>query len=230
MIDSFILVIIRVSKISYEKGAKMNKVNYQVILDDTLEKIKSRKVVPSLLLHSCCAPCSSYVIEYLSQHFYITVFYYNPNIDEREEYKKRALEQQRLILSMQTKYPVCFTEGPYDVENYLKIASPLKEEKEGGARCVLCYDLRLRNTAHYAKEHNFEYFTTTLTISPLKNAQIINEIGEKLQKEYGVPYLFSDFKKKEGYKRSLLLSKAYNLYRQDYCGCSYSKNRHTDIK
>lgn len=207
---------------------KMNKVNYQVILDKTLDEIKNKDYVPSLLLHSCCAPCSSYVIEYLSNYFCITVFYYNPNIDEREEYIKRAQEQQRLIQTMETKYPVRFVEGNYDVKEYIKIASPLKEEKEGGARCMLCYDLRLRKAARYAKEHNFDYFTTTLTISPLKNSQKINQIGETLQKEYNIPYLFSDFKKKDGYKRSLQLSKEYDLYRQDYCGCSFSKNSHKD--
>ncbi len=207
----------------------MNKINYQLILDQTLDKIKSSNNVPSLLLHSCCAPCSSYVIEYLSDYFYITVFYYNPNIDETEEYQKRAKEQQRLVQSMPVKYPVCFAEGDYDVERYLKMADPLKEEREGGKRCQLCYDMRLRETAAYAKEHNYDYFTTTLTISPLKNAQKINEIGDNLQKEYGVAYLFSDFKKKEGYKRSLQLSKVYNLYRQDYCGCSYSKNVSREI-
>ena len=203
----------------------MNKVNYQVILDKTLNEIKGKEDVPSLLLHSCCAPCSSYVIEYLSNYFYITVFYYNPNIDEIDEYKKRAKEQQRLIQNMKTKYPVRYAEGNYDVEEYIRIASPLKDEKEGGARCMLCYELRLREAARYAKEHNYDYFTTTLTISPLKNSQKINHIGETLQKEYDIPYLFSDFKKKEGYKISLVLSNEYNLYRQDYCGCSYSKNK-----
>ncbi len=201
----------------------MNKVNYQKLLDITLERLRAEKKVPKLLLHSCCAPCSSYVIEYLSDYFYITVFYYNPNIDEQEEYVKRAKEQRALIEQMPTKYPVKFIEGAYDVEAYTQIARPLADEQEGGARCFLCYHMRLQKTAEMAKVQDFNYFATTLTISPLKNANKLNEIGEILQEKYQVAYLYSDFKKKEGYKRSTQLSGAYNLYRQDYCGCSYSK-------
>ncbi|MDF2614922.1 MAG: hypothetical protein K0S71_2708 [Clostridia bacterium] len=201
----------------------MNKINYQKLLDETLKKIESEDKVPALLLHSCCAPCSSYVIEYLSKYFYITVFYYNPNIDEKEEYLKRANEQQQLIAKMPTKYPVKFLEGSYDVDEYTKIGAPLAHEKEGGARCFLCYEMRLKKTAETAKEQGFDYFTTTLSISPLKNAAKLNEIGKVLEEKYNTAYLYSDFKKKEGYKRSTLLSEQYNLYRQDYCGCSYSK-------
>ncbi|WP_069997151.1 epoxyqueuosine reductase QueH [Cellulosilyticum sp. I15G10I2] len=201
----------------------MNKINYQKILDVTLEQLKMSQRVPTLLLHSCCAPCSSYVIAYLSDYFYITVFYYNPNIDETEEYVKRAKEQKDLIDKMSTKYPVKFIEGAYDTEVYTEMASPLAAEKEGGSRCFLCYQMRLQKTAETAERLKFDYFATTLTISPLKNVNKLNEIGEKLQEVYGIAYLCSDFKKREGYKRSTELSRTYNLYRQDYCGCSYSK-------
>lgn len=201
----------------------MNKVNYQKWLDKKIEEILKEGNVPTLLLHSCCAPCSSYVIVYLSQYFNITVFYYNPNIDEREEYVRRSKEQQRLIEEMPTKYEVKFLEGDYEVEKYLQKAIPLKDEEEGGARCFMCYGMRLNKTAEVAKKLDFDYFTTTLTISPLKHADKLNEIGKKLEEKYGVTYLCSDFKKKEGYKKSVDLAKEYNLYRQDYCGCSFSK-------
>ena len=199
------------------------KVNYQTVLEETLTQIKKEGRVPRLLLHSCCAPCSSYVIEYLSNYFYITVFYYNPNIDEKEEYEKRAREQQKFIQMIPTSFPVQFVEGEYDVENFLHMAEPLANEPEGGRRCFACYGLRLKKTAEYAKAHGFDYFTTTLSISPLKNAQFLNEIGKQLQNTIGIPYLFSDFKKKNGYQRSTVLSKEFGLYRQNYCGCSYSK-------
>lgn len=199
------------------------KQNYQKKLELILKQVEKLEDVPKLLLHSCCAPCSTYVIEYLSNHFYITVFYYNPNIDEKEEYTKRAAEQQKLIGEMTTKYPVKFVEGEYDVERFLKLSEKLVDEAEGGKRCVACYNLRLSETAKYAKEHGYDYFTTTLSISPLKNASRLNEIGEALEKSQGVTYLYSDFKKKNGYKRSVELSQEHELYRQDYCGCSYSK-------
>lgn len=200
------------------------KQNYQKLLDGIIKNIEKQDKIPTLLLHSCCAPCSTYVIEYLSSFFNITVFFYNPNIDEADEYTKRALEQKRLIESMETKYPVKFVEGGYEVDIFTNIAKKLAKEPEGGKRCFACYGLRLKKTAEYAKTYNFAYFTTTLSISPLKDATKLNEIGEALEKSIGVPYLFSDFKKKNGYKRSTQLSKEYNLYRQDYCGCSYSKN------
>ncbi len=202
----------------------MNKVNYQKWLEKEIQHNMQAGKIPRLLLHSCCAPCSTYVIEYLSLYFNITVFYYNPNIDEQEEYKKRALEQQRLIEEMPTKNPVSFLEGNYDVDRYIERTMPLANEPEGGARCFLCYAMRLEETAKYAKAGGYDYFTTTLTISPLKNADKLNEIGGKLAGRYETAYLFSDFKKKEGYKRSVELAKAYHLYRQNYCGCSYSKN------
>ena len=199
--------------------------NYQLVLDDTLKKING---VPKLLLHVCCAPCSSYVLEYLSNYFEITVFYYNPNIDTLEEYQKRYNESSRFTSSFKTKNPVRFVGLPHLKEEYEEKIKGLEQEKEGGSRCFVCYRLRLEKACLYAKEHNYDYFTTTLTISPLKNSKKINEIGGELEKEYGVKYLYSDFKKREGYKRSIVLSHEYDLYRQDYCGCKYSKKVKTD--
>lgn len=201
----------------------MNKRNYQKELDKIIEtNIKSDRV-PTLLLHSCCAPCSSYCIEYLSQYFRITVFYYNPNISEAEEYSKRVKEQMRLIASMPVKNPVAFLEGEYHPEDFFAMAKGLESCPEGGERCFRCYEMRLRASALMAKELMTDYFTTTLSISPMKNAEKLNEIGERLAEESGVCYLASDFKKREGYKRSIELSKEYALYRQNYCGCAYSR-------
>lgn len=180
--------------------------------------------MPSLFLHSCCAPCSSYTIEYLSKYFKITVFYYNPNISPKEEYEKRKAEQIRLINSMKTENSVSFFDCDYDYRDFERIAKGYENCREGGERCFRCYELRLKKTADEAKKGNFDYFCTTLSISPLKNSQRINEIGLSLEKEIGVKWLPSDFKKKEGYKRSIELSKEYNLYRQNFCGCVYSKN------
>ena len=199
------------------------KINYQKILDKTIEKIKSERITPALLLHSCCAPCSSYVLEYLSEYFSITVLYYNPNISPVEEYNYRKSEQIRLISEMNFKNPVKIMDCDWDNQSFNEMAKGMENIPEGGARCQLCYELRLRKTASLAKEHQFDYFTTTLTISPLKNSQVLNRTGEGLADEYGVSYLVSDFKKKEGYKRSIELSGEYNLYRQNYCGCVYSK-------
>ena len=196
--------------------------NYQKELDKLLARLSEEEKAPGLLLHSCCAPCSSYVLEYLSQYFCITVFYYNPNIFPESEYTKRILEQQTLISRMRVKHPVSFIAGPYDKDRFYQMAAGLEDAKEGGARCMKCYELRLREAAEVAKAGGFDYFTTTLTISPLKNAARLNEIGLRLAKEYGVSYLVSDFKKKNGYKRSIELSKEYGLYRQDYCGCEFS--------
>lgn len=196
--------------------------NYQKELDKLLARLSEEEKMPGLLLHSCCAPCSSYVLEYLSQYFCITVFYYNPNIFPESEYTKRILEQQTLISRMRVKHPVSFIAGPYDKDRFYQMAAGLEDAKEGGARCMKCYELRLREAAEVAKAGGFDYFTTTLTISPLKNAARLNEIGLRLAKEYGVSYLVSDFKKKNGYKRSIELSKEYGLYRQDYCGCEFS--------
>ena len=197
--------------------------NYQKELERIIEQLQKGQTVPRLLLHSCCAPCSSYVLEYLSEFFEITVFYYNPNIFPEGEYTKRILEQQTLIHDMPTKYPVSFLAGAYDSDKFYAMAKGMENLKEGGARCFGCYALRLEETAKLAKEGKFDYFTTTLTISPLKNAEKLNEIGNKLAEKYGVSYLPSDFKKKNGYKRSIELSKEYGLYRQDYCGCEFSQ-------
>ena len=203
-------------------GASARKVNYQKILDKLLEELSREGRRPSLLLHSCCAPCSSYVLEYLSNYFSITVFYYNPNIYPPEEFGKRVEEQQRLIGELPVKHPVSFLEGPYEPERFYDMARGLEALPEGGERCFRCYRLRLEEAAQMARAGGFDYFTTTLSISPLKNAQKLNEIGAYLAEEYKVPYLFSDFKKKNGYKRSTELSAQYGLYRQDYCGCVFS--------
>ena len=238
----------------------MNSIrNYQKELDNIIEEISGRMSdletgePPRLLLHSCCAPCSSYVLEYLRKYFRITVFYYNPNITEDEEYRKRVAEQKRLIAAYNAElteenradgqksvrhiddkkssgrecqaYHIEVIEGDYEPERFYEIAKGLEQCPEGGDRCFACYELRLLETAKRAKEREYDYFTTTLSISPLKNAAKLNEIGEQLAKEYGVEWLPSDFKKKDGYKRSVELSKEYDLYRQDYCGCVYSRRQ-----
>ena len=200
----------------------VQKINYQKEMEKILDELQREERVPRLLLHSCCAPCSSYVLEYLSRYFEITVFYYNPNIFPESEYTKRILEQQTLISEMETEHPVAFLAGCYDKEKFYEMARGLEHVKEGGERCMRCYELRLRESARMAREGGFDYFTTTLSISPMKNAAKLNEIGERLGEEYGVKYLLSDFKKKNGYKRSTELSKEYGLYRQDYCGCEFS--------
>ena len=206
-------------------AAQQQKQNYQRILEHTLEEIGKNGAVPTLLLHSCCAPCSSYVLEYLSQYFEITVFYYNPNIYPETEYRERAREQERLICGMKTENPIHFLEGTYDPSVFYAMARGHEKDLEGGERCFRCYELRLREGAAVAKQGGFDYFTTTLSISPLKNAQKLNEIGIRLGEEYGVPYLQSDFKKKNGYKRSTELSAQYGLYRQNYCGCVFSQEK-----
>lgn len=200
----------------------MNQINYQKELEKTLGKLSREGKVPRLLLHSCCAPCSSYCIEYLSDYFEITVFYYNPNIYPDEEYAHRAKEQQAFIKRFPAKHLVDFVEGDFDTEVFYAMTRGLEGCPEGGERCFKCYELRLRESARLAKELGADYFTTTLSISPLKNANKLNEIGKRLGTEYGVEYLLSDFKKKNGYKRSTELSKEYGMYRQDYCGCVYS--------
>lgn len=196
--------------------------NYQKELDKLIENLQKEKRVPRLLLHSCCAPCSSYVLEYLSNYFEITVFYYNPNIFPENEYTKRILEQQMLISDMKMKHPVSFLAGSYDRERFYEIAAGLEHLKEGGERCFKCYELRLEEAAKVAVDGEFDFFTTTLSISPMKNAEKLNELGKVIGQKYNVEYLQSDFKKKNGYKRSIELSKTYNLYRQDYCGCEFS--------
>lgn len=201
----------------------MNKVNYQKELDKIIENNKREDILPSLLLHSCCAPCSSYTIEYLADYFSITVFYYNPNISPVDEYEKRKAEQIRLISSLPVKNKVSFLDCDYNGSEFFEIAKGYEDCREGGERCFRCYELRLNETANKASENGFDYFCTTLSISPLKNAQKINEIGFVLAEKYNTNWLPSDFKKKEGYKRSIELSRKYNLYRQNFCGCIYSK-------
>lgn len=197
------------------------KKNYRLILDETIKKLNGRR--PKLLLHSCCGPCSTYVLEYLSEFFDITVFYYNPNIYPPDEFYKRMEEQRRLIEDMFGDGSVKFIEGVYDDTLFYKTVSGLEACKEGAERCFECYRLRLRQTAQTAVNGGYEFFTTTLSISPHKNAQTLNEIGAEIAEEYGIKYLFSDFKKKNGYKRSCELSRIYGIYRQDYCGCVFSK-------
>ena len=217
----------------------MNKINYQKELEKIIESLDVPKKV---FLHSCCAPCSSYCMEYLRQYFDVTVFYYNPNIMNEEEYYKRVQEQRRLIDAynrmeeisaineaeghiVQNLRKIAFVEGNYDVNRYLDTIKGLEDCQEGGSRCSRCFELRLKETARVAKEMGMDYFTTTLTISPLKNAQLINQIGNRIGGEMGIAFLPSDFKKNNGYLRSIELSKEYDLYRQDYCGCDFSKRK-----
>ena len=184
--------------------------------------------VPKLLIHSCCAPCSSYCLELLSQYFEVTVFYYNPNIYPPEEYTMRVAEQDRFVKEFPAKNKISFVEGNYDTDKFYAMAKGMEHVKEGGERCFACYELRLRETAEFAKANGFDFFTTTLSISPLKNAQKLNEIGSKLELEYDIKYLYSDFKKQNGYKRSTEISDEYEMYRQYYCGCVYSKKQRDD--
>ena len=202
----------------------MNKINYQNQLDRIIENIDPDNP-PRLLLHSCCAPCSSYTLEYLSRYFDITVYYFNPNISPKQEFDKRFEEQKRLISQMPFKNRVALVEGDYNYDDFLEIAKGLENVPEGGERCFRCYKMRLESTARLAKEQGFDYFCTTLSISPLKNSQKINELGFGLEEKYGVKWLPSDFKKREGYKRSIELSREYSLYRQNFCGCVFSKNQ-----
>lgn len=194
--------------------------NYQLELDKILDRISQSGTHPSLLLHSCCGPCSSYVLEYLTKYFDITVLYYNPNIWPVEEFIKRANEQRRLIEDAGLTVRLITPE--YDDTAFYSAAKDLENEPEGGARCRECFVLRLNETAKLAQQDGYDYFTTTLSVSPHKNAQLLNQLGYELGEKYGVAYLPADFKKREGYKRSIELSKQYNLYRQQYCGCKFS--------
>lgn len=198
----------------------MQKINYQYKLD---ELINSLSQTPKMLLHSCCAPCSSYCLEYLAKYFSITVLYYNPNISPKEEFDKRVEEQKRLIAQLEVKNPVSLVVDEYDPRQFYAAVKGLEHIKEGGERCFACYRLRLERAAKYAEEYNFDFYCTTLSVSPYKNAQKINEIGNELSEIYKVKFLPSDFKKKGGYQRSIELSREYGLYRQDYCGCVFSK-------
>ena len=197
--------------------------NYQKELEKIIATAESTGEVPRLLLHACCAPCSSYCLEYLSAYFDITVFCYNPNIYPEEEYGYRVSEIKRLIAESEYRHPVKVLEASFEPSEFYTAVKGYEKEREGGERCFICYELRLDETARRAKELGFDYFTTTLTISPLKNAEKINEIGERLAGKYGIKHLPSDFKKKNGYKRSIELSREHNLYRQNYCGCVFSQ-------
>lgn len=194
--------------------------NYQKALDKKLENINKKT---TLLLHSCCGPCSSYCLEYLSKYFYITVFYYNPNIYPSNEYELRIEEQKTIINATKATYPITLVEGEYDTKKYYQAIKGLELEAEGGKRCMACYELRLKEAAKLCREYGYDYFTTSLTISPHKDAHILNAIGRKMAKRYECEYLDTDFKKKNGYKRSVEISKSLDIYRQDYCGCIFSK-------
>ncbi len=202
--------------------------NYQKELDKILSEI-NKNSIPKLLLHSCCAPCSSYCLEYLSEYFDITVFFYNPNIEPKEEYEFRKEEQKRLLSMMGFQEKTAFKEGRYDPEYFRAKVRGLENEPERGSRCDVCFRLRLNETALAAKENGFDFFTTTLSVSPLKSAEKLNSVGEELQEKYGVKYLSSDFKKRGGHQRTVELSKKYGLYRQDFCGCIYSKAQKQNI-
>lgn len=201
------------------------KKNYQLMLDRTIAEIEAQTdgKRPSLLLHACCAPCSSYVLEYLNRYFNMTLFFYNPNISERTEHDIRYDELRRLVKEMGLGERIDIVCSDYEPQRFLQIAKGLEDLAEGGERCRHCYELRLRKTAEAARTGGFDYFTTTLSISPHKRSDWLCDIGEALYAEFGVPYLFSDFKKKGGYLRSCQLSELYGLYRQDFCGCAYSK-------
>ena len=194
--------------------------NYDVIMEDMMKKIPNGS---KLLLHACCAPCSSAVLERLGNYFDISIFFYNPNITLEEEYIKRLNEIKMFVQKFKVEYPIDVIEGRYNPDEFFEMAKGLEKELERGPRCYKCYKMRLEETAKIASELNFDYFTTTLSLSPYKNSNWINEIGSLLDEEYQSNFLYSDFKKRNGYKRSIELSNEYNLYRQDYCGCIYSK-------
>lgn len=201
----------------------MNKINYNFEMEKIISNHQKEGKTPTLLLHACCAPCSSAVLERLSSYFKITILYYNPNITEEVEYQKRVVELEKLISRSNTENPISFLEGNYNPKVFFDTVRGLEHLGEGSERCFRCYRLRLEETAKKACELGFDYFTTTLSISPYKNSEVLNEIGYELEKKYHIHYLCADFKKKNGYKRSIELSNRYGLYRQDYCGCIYSK-------
>lgn len=201
-------------------------INYDNVFKDIIKNIKG---TPCVLLHSCCAPCSSQVLARLSDYFLVTVLYYNPNIEPFSEYEKRKEEQKRFIKSFPSKNQIFFLDCDYENEKFKIIAKGLENIPEGGERCHKCYTLRMEKTAALAKENNFDYFCTTLSVSPFKNSRVLNEIGNMLEKKYDIKYLYSDFKKEDGYKKSIEYSKKYNLYRQNYCGCIYSKENKKEI-
>lgn len=197
--------------------------NYNKKMEEIISSLKEDNLLPKLLLHSCCAPCSSHVIATLTPYFDITILYYNPNIEPYEEYLRRKEEEIRFIKEYPNINKLDIIDCDYDNDIFHELATNLEEAEEGGPRCFKCYNLRLEKTAILAKSKNYDYFATTLTVSPYKNSQKLNEIGAYLEEKYQVKYLYSDFKKNNGYKHSIELSKEYNLYRQDYCGCIFSK-------
>ncbi len=196
------------------------KINYDNLFKDIVKNLDD---TPTVLLHSCCAPCSSYVLSVLAENFKVTVFYYNPNIEPKEEYEKRKEEQKHFITQYKGKNEIDFLDCDYENENFKEIAKGYEDAPEGGERCHRCYNLRMEKTCNLAKQMGFDYFCTTLSVSPYKNSQVLNQIGHDLEEKYGIKYLYSDFKKNDGYKKSIEYSKKYNLYRQNYCGCNYSK-------
>lgn len=200
-----------------------NNVNFQQKLDQILVEMTDAGCVPNLLLHVCCAPCSSYVLEYLSNFFHITLYFYNPNIAPKEEFDKRVMELRKFVSEFPVKYPVRIEAEDYQPDDFYRLAKGLEQEPEGGSRCYRCYERRLEQTAEKCRRERYDYFTTTLSVSPYKRAEWLNEIGERLAEQYDIHYLVSDFKKRDGYRRSIELSKKYQLYRQDYCGCEFSK-------
>ena len=193
------------------------KINYDRLMMDEIESLNGER--KSVLLHTCCGPCSSACIERLKDYLNVTVYYYNPNIEPRDEYLKRKETQIGLLKELN----IPFIDADYENDKYRDAVKGLEGEKEGGARCPVCFKLRLEKTANVAKENNFDYFCTSLTVSPHKNSAIINLIGKSIGDSTGIKFLYSDFKKRDGYKRSIDLSKEYNLYRQDYCGCLFAK-------
>lgn len=201
----------------------MPKINYNLEMERELARLNKEGKRPLLVLHSCCAPCSSAVLERLHEAFELVVFYYNPNISPEAEFRHRAEEQKRLVEEMPLSADVRVVEGEYDPQRFYELVRGHEEDPEGGERCGICFEMRLRKTADYALSIGAEYFTTTLSISPLKNSQRLNELGSAIAGEYGLKYLVSDFKKKDGYRRSCVLSEAHGLYRQDFCGCVFSR-------
>lgn len=205
----------------------MEKINYQLKMEEELKSLNEKK---TLLLHSCCAPCSSHVLSLLTDYFDITILYYNPNIEPYEEYQKRKEEEIRFIKEFPHKNKITILDCDYDNSIYHEQVKGLEEERERGKRCTVCFRLRLEKTAKFAKENHYDYFGTTLTVSPYKDANLLNRIGKEFEEKYQIKYLYSDFKKKDGYKHSIELSNQYHLYRQNYCGCIYSKREGTITK
>ena len=201
----------------------MQSIPYQKQLDTLLDTLTAQQTRPTLLLHSCCAPCSSYTLQYLSRYFHITLLYYNPNISPAAEYERRLAEQKHLLTDMGLADSIALIADDYDPQEFFSASAGMEDAPEGGVRCAACFRLRLERAAIKAKALGCDYFCTTLSISPHKNAPLINEIGQQLATQYGIHWLTSDFKKKGGYQASIALSKEYNLYRQDYCGCIFSK-------